>query len=358
MASHGFRTGAAVALLAPFRSSSVFEGDGGERLSCPPGPVAALARIGLAFMSRNSGILVTGVPGRVGAVGGAVVELLRQRNLPVRALVLREDERTDALRAIGAEIVVGDLTRARDVERALTDCGRMYFGMSVSAPYLEATVIAAAVARERGDLEVFVNISQMTVSQMTLTEMTDSPQQRLHWFAEQVLRWSGLPVVNVRPTVFLQNPFFSDWAAESIAKDSTIRLPFGSGRTSPVDARDVAEVISAILANPTAHIGKVYELTGPRSQDMHGVAAEYSDALGRTVTYVDVPLEQWRDQELRARKLPSHLFEHLLTMARLHAANRYDRLTHDVETITGRPATNVRDFVTQHEKFFEKPSPQ
>ena len=90
----------------------------------------------------------------------------------------------------------------------------MYFGMSVPAPYLEATVTAAAVACARGDLEVFVNISQMTVSQMSLTEMTDSPQQRQHWRAEQVLNWSGLPVVDVRPTAFLQNFSFLAWAAE------------------------------------------------------------------------------------------------------------------------------------------------
>jgi uncharacterized protein YbjT (DUF2867 family) len=302
-------------------------------------------------------ILVTGAAGRVGGVGGAVVEVLRRRDLPVRALVRREDERAEALRASGAEVVVGDLTRAADVARALQGCQRMYFGMSVSAPYLEATVTAAAVARERGDLEVFVNISQMTVSQMSLTDMTDSPQQRQHWLGEQVLKWSGLPVVHLRATVFLQNPFFLNWAAESIAKDDTIRLPFGSGRTSPVDAQDVAEVAAAILASPTAHIGKVYELTGPRSQDMHALAAEYSDALGRTITYVDVPFEQWRDQELRSRNLPSHVFEHLLTMARLHAANRYDRLTHDVETITGRPATNARDFVARHALLFASNSP-
>jgi hypothetical protein len=138
----------------------------------------------------------------------------------------------------------------------------MYFSMSVSAPYLEATVTAATVVREHAHLEVFVNISQMTVSQMGLTEMMDSPQQRQHWLAEQVLNWSGLPVVHVRPTVFLQNPFFLAWAAESIAEDGTIRLPFGSGRISPVDARDAAEVVAAVLARPTGHIGKVYELTG------------------------------------------------------------------------------------------------
>lgn len=300
----------------------------------------------------NSPILVTGAAGRVGGVGRNVVERLRQRNLPVRAMVRTDDERAAALRATGAEVVVGDLTRPADVARAMDGCQRMFFGMSVSAPYLEATVVAAAVARERANLGVFVNISQMTVSQMSLTETTDSPQQRQHWLAEQVLNWSGLPVVHVRATVFLQHPFFLEMAAESITRDNTIRLPFGSGRTSPVDTLDVAAVIAAILASPEAHVGKVYELTGPRSQDMRGLAAEYSEALGRPVTYVDVPIEQWRDQDLRPRGLPEHVYEHLLTMAKLHAANRYDRLTHDVEAILGRPATSARHFVARHAESF------
>jgi NAD(P)H dehydrogenase (quinone) len=303
-------------------------------------------------MSSGDPILVTGAAGRVGGVGGAVVEALRRRDLPVRALVRRDDERAEALRATGVEVVVADLTRAADVLRALAGCRRMYFGMSVSAPYLEATVTTAVAARERGDLEVFVNMSQMTVSQMSLTETTDSPQHRQHWLAEQALNWSGLPVVHVRPTVFLQNPLFLDWAAKSIARDGTIRLPFGSGRTSPVDTLDVAEVVAAILASPAKHVGKVYELTGPKSQDVHGIAAEYAEALGRPVTYVDVPLERWRDEELRKFGLPEHLLGHLLTMAKLHAANRYDRLTHDVEAILGRPATSARDFVARHAASF------
>ena len=154
-------------------------------------------------MSTVHPILVTGAAGRVGGVGGAVVEALRRRDLPVRALVHREDERASTLRATGAEVVVADLTRPGDVLRALAGCKRMYFGMSVSAPYLEATVATAASARQHGDLEVFVNMSQMTVSEMSLTATTDSPQHRQGWLAEQALNWSGLPVVHVRPTVFL-----------------------------------------------------------------------------------------------------------------------------------------------------------
>ena len=96
--------------------------------------------------------LVTGAAGRVGAVGRTVVAMLRERDLPVRALVRRDDERADALRAIGAEVLVGDLTDAIDVARALEGCRRVFFGMSVSAPYLEATVIAAAAAREQTGL--------------------------------------------------------------------------------------------------------------------------------------------------------------------------------------------------------------
>ena len=149
-------------------------------------------------MSVDAPILVTGAAGRVGGVGRDLVAILRKRGLPVRALVRREDERANALRETGAGVEVGDMTRAGDVERALAGCRRMYFGMSVSASYLEATVVAAAV-----------------------------------------------------------------------------------------------------LASPAAHIGKIYELTGPRTLDMNGIAAEYSEALGRTITYVDVPLEQWRDRELR-----------------------------------------------------------
>jgi uncharacterized protein YbjT (DUF2867 family) len=297
-------------------------------------------------------ILVTGAAGRIGNVGGAIVEILRRQGLPVRALVHREDEQAEALRALGAEVVAGDLTRIEDVVRALEGCRRMYFGMSGSPSYLEATA-NTAVAGRHSALEILVNISQMTVSQMSLTEMTDSPQQRLHWLAEQVLNWSGLPVVHLRATVFLQNPFFLDWAAESIVRDGTIRLPFGAGRTSPVDALDVAEVAATILARPAGHVGKVYELTGPRSEDMHTVAAEYSEALGRTITYVNVPLEEWCDQELRGRNLPNHLFEHLRTMANLHAANRYDRLTHDVEAVIGRPATGIRDFIARNADLFE-----
>jgi len=163
--------------------------------------------------------------------------------------------------------------------------------MSVSAGYLEATVIMAAVAREAG-VNALVNMSQMTVSQMSIQNTTRSPQQRQHWLSEQALAWSGLPVVTIQPTVFLEG-FFLPLTGPSVRERGRIELPFGLGKTSPVAAADVARVIAAVLADPDPHLGRIYELTGPRSQDMHGVAQEYSDALNREVTYSDIAPEDW-----------------------------------------------------------------
>src|SRR5262245_39502243 len=99
-------------------------------------------------MTSYEPILVTGAAGQLGAVGRTVTGLLLDRGLPVRALVRREDERAAALLAAGAEVVVGDLLEPADVHRSLRGTRRVYFGMSVSAAYLEATVTVAAVARE------------------------------------------------------------------------------------------------------------------------------------------------------------------------------------------------------------------
>ena len=41
---------------------------------------------------------------------------------------------------------------------ALDTCRRVYFGMSVSSSYLEAAVSMGAAAREKGDVEVLVNM--------------------------------------------------------------------------------------------------------------------------------------------------------------------------------------------------------
>jgi len=62
-----------------------------------------------------------------------------------------------------------------------------------------------------------------------------------------------------------------------------IKLPFGTARIWPISASDVARVVSTILEDPTGHRGKVYELTGPRSEDMKEIGKVYAIALNRPV---------------------------------------------------------------------------
>jgi uncharacterized protein YbjT (DUF2867 family) len=303
-------------------------------------------------MAEPGLILVTGAGGGVGDVGGKVVELLRQRGCAVRAMAHHDGDRADALRALGADVVVGDLLRPADVATALDSVQRMFFSMSLAPSFLEASATVATVARAVGDLDALVAVSQMTVSQMDALSMRESHHQRLHWLSEQIFNWSGLPVVHLRATVFLDSGLFTTLAARSIADSGTIRLPFGTGRTSPIASDDVARVAATVLRDPGPYIGRALELTGPRSQDMNGVAKEYARALGRPVSYVDVPWQTWAEQVLARAKLGPYVDEHIATMARLHRENRYDRMTDTVEEITGRPAESVEEFVARRSDLF------
>jgi hypothetical protein len=76
---------------------------------------------------------------------------------------------------------------------------------------------------------------------------------------------------------------------------------------------------------------------------MHFFAQEYSKALGRTITFQDGLLE---------RGLPVHLVEHLATMADLHRAGRYDRMSDDVLTLTAQEPLSVQEFVRNNAAKF------
>jgi len=280
-----------------------------------------------------------------------VVAQLLRRGETVRAMVHHDDSRADALRAEGAEVVVGDLTNPVDVFAAMSGVSRMFFNMSVSPDYLQATAVVCVAATDLDNLDVLVNMSQMTVSQMTATSTEESKQQRLHWLAEHVINWSGVPAVHIRPTVLLENPLFATLAARSIREAGQLSLPFGAGRTSPVASSDVADVITAVLCAPQDHLGAVYELTGPATLDVDELAEQYSQALGRPVTAARPSYDEFL-QQLGKAGLPPHVQQHIATMAKLHREDRYNRSTDDVETITGHPAQSVRQYVEQHRDLF------
>jgi uncharacterized protein YbjT (DUF2867 family) len=300
-------------------------------------------------MTQVKPILITGAAGNIGAIGNILTRLLIKEGKHIRAMVRREDERSEALRSLGAEIVVGDLLNLSDMHRVIEGCGSLYFSMTPSPDYLAATVNVAAVAKHHG-IDAFVNMSQLTVSEMSITKTTSSPQHKLHWFAEQALNWSGLPVVHVRPTMFMDG-FFLKFSSHNIRSLNEIRAPFGSGKTSPIAAQDVALALSVILQHPQRYIGTVIELTGSQSEDMDFYAAEFSEVLGRRIRYVDVPEGPWR-ASLSDSGLSEHVLDHLSTMGELHRDGRYDRMTDQFARLTGKQPMSIRDFVQQNASAF------
>lgn len=303
-------------------------------------------------MKHSHPILVTGAAGQVGAIGPSVTKSLLERGLKVRAMVRQDDGRAESLRALGAEVIVGDLLDLDAVHRAVDGCKRLYFSMSVNEKYLEATTNVAVVARHHG-VEAFVNMSQMTVSEMSIRETARSPQHKQHWLAEQVLRWSGLPVVTMRPTAFM-DAFFWRFAVPTVTAQDALMLPFGEGKTSPIAAHDVARCVTEVLANPESHLGKVYELTGPRAETLREVAEDFTRVLGRPITYMNIPLEPWLES-LRSFGASAHVVAHLESMALLHRDGRYDRSSDDVNLLTGVSPMSIEDFVRAHQDDFQKP---
>ena len=146
--------------------------------------------------------------------------------LPVRAFVRQADERADELRALGAEIAVGDLRNFQVVRAALDGVQRAYFTYPIADGLLEATAIFAAAGKQTG-LESMVNMSQLPARPDHA-----SPASRQHWLAERLLDWSGIGVTHMRPSYFLENLIF--FAAETIRAEGKIYLPYGQGRHAPV----------------------------------------------------------------------------------------------------------------------------
>jgi hypothetical protein len=121
----------------------------------------------------------------------------------------------------------------------------------------------------------------------------------------------------------------------------------------PVPFRSSAQVrarlrTATLLALPKSLANR---LTGPQSENMHFYAQEYSKALGRTITYQDIPVEPWRDDLLK-RGWPIHVVNHLAALCDLHRAGRFDRTSDDVRTLTGQEPLSVLEFVRKNAATF------
>jgi NAD(P)H dehydrogenase (quinone) len=284
------------------------------------------------------------VTGATGETGRYTVQRLLEKGHAVCALVHKEDERSEALRGTGAEVVVGDLLEHDDAIRATAGTSAAYFCYPVRPGLIQATAYFADAAKRAG-LKAVVNLSQISAR-----EDSKSHAARDHWIAERVLDWSGVPVVHLRPTFFAQWLLYR-FSRATIVEDGIIDLPYGEGRHAPIAAEDQARLIAAILAEPTAHLGKTYSLHGPTELGQAGIAAAVSEVLGRKISYRPLTIPQYHER-LEKADLPEFMVQHFCAIALDYQNGIFSGEDKIIAEVTGQPPMTVQEFVTLHRNAF------
>jgi uncharacterized protein YbjT (DUF2867 family) len=281
-------------------------------------------------------ILITGA---TGDTGRAAVRESIALGLDVRAMVHTIDARSDALKALGAEVVVGDLLQIDTVRAAMQGVEAAYFVWPVQPGLINATVNFAQAARETG-VNTVINLSQRSANRES-----SSDSCRDTFIAEEILNWSGLPVIHLRPTYFLEWLLYP-WQLPFL-QQGVLRMPVGKGRHSPIAADDQGRAIAALLKNPEGHIGTTINLSGPVEMDHEQMAAELSEALGRTIVFQDLPVEEYV-QSIREMGVPAYIVQHLDGAMRDYHNGRMAGADNNVEQLTGRRSMTVGEFARLH----------
>ena len=279
------------------------------------------------------------VVGAGGNVGGAVVRSLLGQGVPVRAAGT-DPVRLAALHP-GAATVRLDLTDPATFGPALAGADALFLirppAIAKVGPTLNALLDAAAA---------------QSLRHVVFSSVTGAATNRVlpHHRVETHLRASGLPWTILRPGFFAQN--LADAYRADIVHGSRILLPSGRGRAAFIDVRDVGDVVARVLADPAAHRGAGYVLTGPEALDFDQVAAALSKELGRAVRYEPTSVLRY----LRHVHAQGHPWIQAAVQTVLHVGLRRGQaqtVDPTLERLLGRPGRTLATYVHDHRDLWE-----
>jgi uncharacterized protein YbjT (DUF2867 family) len=281
-------------------------------------------------------ILVIGGRSKIGA---ALIGDLLDRGEQVRALV-RGGEAAASLPA-AIEAVAGDLADEGSLVKAMDGIEKVFL-LSSPHPDVISWNRKAVDAARRTQVQLLVRSSILGAGEESPAEFISS-----HNACDRYLEDSGLRFVIVRPNLFAQG--IPESTIPFIDPSGNFYLDAGDARISMVDARDVAAVAAVALTEPGA-AGAHYDVTGPEALSYHDVAAKLTSALGRPVSYVDVP-----DNAVRQALLGAGLSEWFVgALVGLYQDYRRSgpdgyaaQVTDTVQKLTGRPARSLDDLLAE-----------
>jgi uncharacterized protein YbjT (DUF2867 family) len=234
------------------------------------------------------------VTGATGQVGGALVRELRRRGAAVRAIG-RSADRLRPLVDLGAEAAVGNVDDAEFLAGAFAGAGSVF--AMIPPDYTTpdhrdyqrriGDRLAAAVAKAK--VARVVSLSSVGAD----LEEGNGPIAGLHDL-EQRLGSSGVPVLHLRPTYFMENHLH----AIGLIKGQGI---YGSPLRADVSfgmiaTRDIAVAAGEALAAGTFTGTSVRELLGPRDYSMREATAILGGAIGKPqLPYVEFPYDATRE---------------------------------------------------------------
>ncbi|MGI5282742.1 NmrA family transcriptional regulator [Nonomuraea polychroma] len=161
--------------------------------------------------------------------------------------------------------------------------------------------------------------------------------------SEDIVKNSGLEWTILRADWFFQN--FSEGMLLEPVLGGTIAFVGGDVAEPFVDAGDVAECAVAALTQD-AHVGQVYELSGPRLMTFGEVAAEISKAAGREVSYAPVTPTQYAELLIEHGE-PEDVANLLAAIFAQLLDGRNATLTDGVQRALGREPRDFADFAKE-----------
>jgi NAD(P)H dehydrogenase (quinone) len=294
-------------------------------------------------------VLVTGSTGQQGGSGRQVVKDLIAQGLRVRALVRKLDDRAEAIRALGAEIVVGDYANYQSLLAALEDVKAAYFCHPVAAGIAEAAGLFVTAGRAQG-LDRVVDLSLGSSS-----PDAPSPQARAQWVAEKIFEWAGFGGVHLRiAAFFMENVALID--APFIRAGAGIANAFGDFPLTWISGADVGSMAASLIANPELTTERVITACGVERLTYPQVAETVSTVLGRAVPYRELTPAAWRELLISASAAAGEAnvrgAEHLVAQSIAIKASAGLPVTDQVRQITGREPTSFAAFVASRRGEF------